>query len=353
MTSAVDPAHQHTFPAGQALQLVELVKRWNVEPAALLEPFGVTQAQLEAPDARLGLSTIVEMTDRARKLTGEPGLGVYLGLAKHVSAYGFVGFAAMSAATLGEALQQSVELAPALTTTLSLSLRVEGDMAALVLLQHADIEPILDVALLSFFVGLHQIARDITGRRPYFGTVELTIPEPAYWHRFTEVLPAVRFDQPVNQLVFPALGLDLPLVHPNRATLNLARKHCLDQLAQLGFDASLAARARRALAHDDGFRSLEELAAALGVSARTLKRRLAEHGMTYSQLLQEERQVRASHLLRATELSLDEIAVRLGYATTSNFTRAFTRWTGSSPAAHRRAVRGCTLIDAGGGLASE
>lgn len=347
MPEPIDPAHQHTFPASQALQLVDLVRRWEVEPAELLAPFNLTQEQLEAPDARLSLETVVGLTDRARTLTGEPGLGIYLGLAKHVSAYGFVGFAAMSAATLGEALQQTVDLAPALTTTLSLSLRVEGDMAALVLLQHADITPILDVALLSFFVGLRQITHDITGRR-YFGTVELTIPEPPYFHRFTEVLPDVRFGQPVNQLVFPAIGLDVALVRPNRATLNLARKHCLDQLAQLGFDASLPARARRAMAREDGFRTLEDLAATLGVSARTLKRRLAEHGMTYSQLLQEERQVRASHLLRATDLSLDEIAIRLGYATTSNFSRAFTRWTGSSPAAHRKTVRSSTLIDTGG-----
>jgi AraC-like DNA-binding protein len=69
---------------------------------------------------------------------------------------------------------------------------------------------------------------------------------------------------------------------------------------------------------------------------RTLKRRLADQGTSFSALLDEVRRDRATLLLRAGELSVDEIGARLGYSDPANFARAFRRWTGSSPRAFRR-----------------
>jgi AraC-like DNA-binding protein len=60
--------------------------------------------------------------------------------------------------------------------------------------------------------------------------------------------------------------------------------------------------------------------------------------VSFSELQQEERKLQALQLLRATDCTLDEIADRLGYSTASNFARAFTRWTGHTPAAYRKAL---------------
>ncbi len=72
------------------------------------------------------------------------------------------------------------------------------------------------------------------------------------------------------------------------------------------------------------------------VSERTLKRKLAADATTYSQLVAEERRALATRLLRSDELSIDEVAARLGYSDATNFTRAFRRWTGMTPRAFRR-----------------
>jgi AraC-like DNA-binding protein len=66
------------------------------------------------------------------------------------------------------------------------------------------------------------------------------------------------------------------------------------------------------------------------MAERTLKRKLAEQGASYSELLDRQRQTRALELLR-TDASIDDIAERLGYADAANFTCAFRRWTGKSP----------------------
>ena len=68
----------------------------------------------------------------------------------------------------------------------------------------------------------------------------------------------------------------------------------------------------------------------------TLKRKLATFGVTYSDLLDEQRLEAALLQLRADAASIDAIAERLGYSDTANFGRAFRRWTGISPAAYRR-----------------
>ena len=327
-----------SFPAAHALQLVELSARWGVQAETLLAPHGLTVEALEQPDTRVELPVLVELTERARSLTGEPGLGVYLGLHKRLSAYGFVGFATMSASTLGEALEQAIEFGPAISTSARLSLTVEHGVAALALHEDADIGTIRDVALLSFFVGMRQMTRDLTGRDAR-SSVELAIAEPDYFARFSEVLPDVRFDQPLSRMLFNAGALSLPLPRPDRAALNLARQQCQAQLLRLGFDGSLPARVRRAMVEGDRFPTVDEVAARLRLSTRTLKRRLAEQGTTFSALLQQERQQRALHLLRASRLTMDEIADRLGYATASNFARSFRRWTGTTPAAYRGSRR--------------
>jgi AraC-like DNA-binding protein len=77
-----------------------------------------------------------------------------------------------------------------------------------------------------------------------------------------------------------------------------------------------------------------EVARGLGMSERTLKRKLAEQGTSYSELLDRERHSQAVELLRGAA-SIDDVAERLGYSDAANFTRAFRRWTGRSPRVHR------------------
>ena len=89
--------------------------------------------------------------------------------------------------------------------------------------------------------------------------------------------------------------------------------------------------------HEPGAPSLEDVASDLGVSARTLKRRLAARGVAYSSLLEEELRDKALLLLRSSDAAIPAIAERLGYSDVANFARAFRRWTGTTPAAYRRA----------------
>lgn len=81
--------------------------------------------------------------------------------------------------------------------------------------------------------------------------------------------------------------------------------------------------------------TLEQTAAALGISERTLQRRLSEQDLNYSRLVDEVRFIKARELILKKE-KLTDVALQLGYADAGSFTRAFERWTGMSPMQYRK-----------------
>lgn len=87
----------------------------------------------------------------------------------------------------------------------------------------------------------------------------------------------------------------------------------------------------------DGYPDINHTADAVGLSARTLQRRLADEGESYHHLVDTVRFDVGLRLLSDSETRLIDIAAELGYADQANFTRAFRRWTGMSPRAFRRA----------------
>jgi AraC-like DNA-binding protein len=329
------PAHHLTGAYG--LHVVDLVKRWGVEPEDLLQGFGLTRSDLATPDQRLPLDVAVALFERARTMTGEPALGVYLGLQMQASAHGMVGFAAMSARTVRSAIRVAVQYAAIRTTALSLSPQVTDEAAALVLVEHADLQSVREIYVTSILIGFWRMGSTLAGR-PLDVVIDFKFPRPAYFDRFEHALPPTRFDQPANQIVLRDLSaLDAPISMADPASLRLAQDKCDEILLSMGLDGRLAPRVRALLNRQEGTApSLKDVARALHLSTRTLRRRLEAEEVTFSSLLDGERMQRALVLLRSQELTIEDIAERLGYQNLANFTRAFRRWTGRTPSAYRQ-----------------
>ena len=106
-------------------------------------------------------------------------------------------------------------------------------------------------------------------------------------------------------------------------------------------EQSLRARLRDALAEGDA--SAQRLARLIGLSERTLQRRLTEAGRSFSAIVEDFRHSEALRLLADSRLALVQVAASLGYSEQTSFTRAFKRWTGSTPAAWRAAQQAARL----------
>jgi AraC-like DNA-binding protein len=320
--------HVYDLPGAYIRDFVELTARWHVEPAKLLRGLPVTVESLADPATRVPLQVCEAICARGLTLTKEPALGVHFGMQMRVASHGFLGFAAMTANTVREALELAARFASTRTSAIGLALHVEGELASVAIEERTPLPGALrELLVLGLVIGLWQLGNQLTGK-PLEGTGEFAFARPAY------PLPSdrLRFDRPVHRLVFPASELDLPLVTADAAAKRLASQQLERELASQQ-EAALIARVRTALR--DQSPTIVELARALKMSPRTLKRRLAEHGTTFSELRDDHRRQRALLLLDDRSLSISEVAARLGYTELPNFTRAFKKWTGATPAAYR------------------
>jgi AraC-like DNA-binding protein len=326
---------EHSLPGTYVLYSVELVKRWGITAEELLSGTGLAPETLADPRVRVPISACVAILERGRELTGEPYYGIFLGLQMRVSAHGQLGAAALAASTMREAIQLSIQFLPIMTTALSLRLRVEGRDASLIVEEHADFGPARDSVLLAALVGMGQIGQSLAGHE-LPGFVDLALPKPHYAERLQLLNSHVRFEQPVHRLFFEASMLDTPYKMADPVALLAARDQCERILAALAQTPRVTARVRALMSRDKGQTpSLRTVASAMHVSPRTLKRQLAAEGTSFSQIEDEERREKAMFLLGSPNLSLKEIAGRLGYANLANFSRAFQRWTGHTPGEHR------------------
>lgn len=151
----------------------------------------------------------------------------------------------------------------------------------------------------------------------------------------------ISFGAEVDALVIPAERLDRP---------NLVGDHSIWQFLVSQVEGALpAAKSEPAFQRQlvlkiadmlsDGVPPLSQVARSLGMSARTLQRRLASEGVTYQNLIGQARLELAKSLMADTEYSLAEIAFLTGFSEQSAFTRAFKRWAGRTPSAFREGAR--------------
>ena len=328
------------LPGAYVRDLVEVVARRDVLPAQLLADLPVTAAALAEPTTRVPLRVCEAIVARAHALTGDPALAFHVGMQMRLSSHGFLGFAAMTAGTVREALELAVRFVSTRTSAIGLALYVEGDTAALVIEERTPLAPfgaLREFVVIALLVGVWQLGRGLTGHA-LEGAAECAFPAPSY---ATSLATAgrMRFARPDHRLVFPSSELGLALPSADAVATRLAVEQCERELSTV-MVAGLASRIRAVLAARVQPPSVTALARDLGMSERTLKRRLAEEGSTYSAIRDEHRRQRALLLLDDRTLSIGEVAARLGYTELPNFTRAFRKWTGLTPLAYRARDRG-------------
>jgi AraC-like DNA-binding protein len=325
------------LPGAYVNDLLELAGRWNVRPAEILRGLPVTHAQLADPTTRVPLRVCEAIIARAHELTHEPALALHAGTQMRLSSHGFLGFAAMTASTIGEALELACRFAQTRTPAIALALYVEGDTASLVIEEKIPLEGVREFVVLALMIALQQFGHALTGRM-LSGVGECAFPEPAFLRDLPLVRAHLRFDRPNHRLVFSTAELAIPLVSADPVATQLAREQCERELAAL-VDAGLPGRVRAVLVARGDMPSLPVIARELRMSPRTLKRKLASHGTTYTAIRDDMRRQRALLLLDNRQLSVGEIAAKLGYSELPNFTRAFRKWTGVTPIAYRERPR--------------
>lgn len=317
--------------------LLDYLRQRQIDPQALL---GTTLPDTSDRDARVSERQAAQWFAQAAAALHDDALGLHVGEQIRPGHYGVLGYVAMACATLGEALQcQQRYQALVLSITaeppriehevLTLRWRSEGDAS------YRQLAEFNLAAMLSFI-------RWLSGRTLQPLRLDFTYPQPAQIGEHQRVFGCpLRFSQATYGIVLPSAWLSLPLIQPDPAMRALMDRRAAQQLATLREqqDDALSA-ARRLIAQNLGSHTqpleLAGLAARLGLSSRSLQRKLQDAGVSFSQLLDGVRAELAQHYLEDDSLSLTDIAFLLGYSEQSAFTRAYRRWTGQAPAAARQ-----------------
>lgn len=337
----LDDLDKPAIPAAYGQLVLAVAGRSGARREEVLQGLGISPTVLAAVEGRLTLMQISKLMVRALKLSGNPGLGCEIGIDSSLTSHGFVGMGLVGHPTLRQTIEFGIRFVLLRTPFFSMRLFEEPPWAVVEVSERLPFGPLRQVAFDLFLCAIARMIPVLTaGQLSLDRDLELWFdyPEPDYFARYREHLPALRFSMPANQLRLPASTLDLPLKTANLEAAHLATQLCERELAVLGFGPDFVGGVRAAIVNQgSGYPKLEEVAGRLAVSGRTLKRRLRESGTSYQKLLDEIRRRDSLQLLKDPRLSISAVAHRMGFEDPANFTRAFRSWTGRTPSGFRSA----------------
>ena len=199
-----------------------------------------------------------------------------------------------------------------------------------------------DVELQDFLAADHLLTTVNAARQLCGASFQLHQVELRGQSQSTRALIEKMFGCPVtigadcNRVLIANDVLLKPLSTPDVAVVRAAQSACEQELEMVGV-LGRQSLLRTLVSKNCELRTVDEMALALGTSARSLQRLLVREGTSYFQVTENVRIERAKRLLQTT-LSIDQIAEQLGYSDARSFRRAFKRWTNRSPADYRQVI---------------
>ncbi len=316
-----DPAARDwTFPRAAAGIdiLVEFGRRQGLAPRSLLAGTGLPADGLDPRAEITAAQELRVVRNLVRRLGAD--IGPAVGRCYQPESFGVFGFALLSSRTLLDAMQVALRFIDLSHTFALPSAEVVGEEVVVRIDGTALPPDVRRVLVARDATAVHQVLDALlpggVGGRLGLG------PERA-------------------ELRFGVGELDRPLAGRDERSLALARRLCREVVEPRRRRTGLAQDVRVLVAQRLASGApMGEVAADLGLSERSLRRRLAAEGVGYRELLDEVRDSLARELLggRAT-MPVGDLAVRLGYAEATSFIAAFRRWTGTTPTAYSTAVR--------------
>jgi AraC-like DNA-binding protein len=317
--------------------LLSILERRGISERELLEGLSVPPRFWKEPGARIPRTLFEQLGHRVLALTGEPWLGWEFGAGMTISSHGFLGYAAMSSETMGEALELAEKFFRTRTTLVEIQCYTEGDTAVLQIDELVALNELAPFVVEALFSSFHFIALKLVPHLVPEGELRFAYPEPFYFDRLRQLVPVpCLFDCAHHQMRFPASRLSERLVFADPRLARMAEAQCEQEMATIKSPPALLGQVRRIILGESGrFPGVEEVANELHMSSRTLKRKLQQLGTSYQKVLDDLRKGLAVEYLSQSDKTVDEIALSLGYSDASNFARAFRRWTSKSPSDYR------------------
>jgi len=318
-------------PAASARAMLAGFAALGLDAGALRSAAGITEAELAVPDGVLPGEAFPKLWQEAFRRAPREELPTEVGLAIPFGAFGALDYLAGSSPTVEAAFHS---LRSHFRQVARIGLEIERTAAS------ADVRlvnpetfpglPISDEMTLAIFIGRF---RGDAGAPFRPSSVRLTRPSPRAPTRHEALLGApVTFGCSVSGIEIPLAAWTAPMRRADPALQETLRQLASRlELGAAGDDLEMALRARLRSLLPEGKADASSIARTLGLSERTLNRRLQEIGKSYRDVLDAFREAEAERLLASGKAELSDVAFRLGFSDQTAWNRAFKRWKGMSP----------------------
>ena len=315
----------------------EIARRLGGDPWRILERHGIDPRTAKDPESFIECQSVVDVLEYCGSAFNDPLFGLHMALAQEPDIFGCVTALCRSAPTVSEAIGKLAEYMPIVHSPESLLELVRGkDVAELQWGVRSDLG-VNEQAHYQTLVLFMKLLRMLGGPRfsPSYISLAMDTRPQDLPDIESKMGCQVRTRGAVNTIAFPLHVLDQPVPTSNRLLYRLVD----------GYLSRVKAAARTSIlervqdyvrgALPSGNCSIERCAEKLGTSVRTLQARLTRSGVRFSDILEGQRIELAKDYLQQEQMSLDEVALLLGYSEQTSFGRAFKRWTGSTPQRYR------------------
>lgn len=319
--------------------ILDCLNSLGVRPGTVLSDAGLAWQDLCDGERMVDFSVFRRLVVQAIHCSGEPALGLMAG--GMVQPYHTqVGIAAVTSANLGQSLELLSQYARLIFGGFEFRLDNGHRWSTL---KARSIRPLCDthIFVVHSIIGAYcRLLEAILGRPTDELVVGLPYPRPGRGEfPVSNHVRAVEFGHPCLTFCLPVELLHSPCPSANAGAFMAAMQVCR-KLTSERSQGTFVQRVRQALLEQLTTNpEVEDLAMNIGVTGRTLARRLADAGVTYSDIKEDLRRTHAAWYLQHTELSIEAIASQLGYADPTNFSRKFKHWYQITPSKMRQKLR--------------
>ena len=309
----------------------------------LLEEVQLSEAGLADTEQKLSWQKGIKVWEAVLAKTADPDFGLHIGQQVTTSMAGLVGHIMERSRNLFDAAQALEKFQPLANEMFVVRCRMES-RHLIVNIQPVDLwkinspETARQAVMLSFASVLH-IIRLLTGKTIKPERVEFSSAPPENQEEYKAFFNAeLKYFQQQDRLFFREQDALSPVIGYHQEILDTLTGIASGKLRehQEGAEVSVAIEKWISESRQQGYPQIGEVADGMHMSVRTLQRRLREEGTGFQQIVERCHQQSGISLLKNTSLSVNEIALMLGYADAHAFRRAFKRWTGKNPLEFRK-----------------
>jgi AraC-like DNA-binding protein len=317
--------------------LVEAVEQAGVSRDELLECKELDPQELDHEDASVPRTVVYRLCERALELTRDPAFGLHWIERLCAGAFNPVSHLVAHAATLRQGFESLHRFHRLLNDQPSFRLSEEGEKVIVHCFNLSGASTGMQrVASEMLVLGIIRLIRSF---RPQarVDEVRFAYPMPKHHDEYTRLLGLVpRFGQPETRIVFDRSLMNMASLHRDEDVHEALRAIAERRILRLIEHAPFTLRVRDLLVEQGPMQpDMDRVARALGLSKRSLRRRLVSEGSSYKAIVKEALAIVAKRYLREKRLTIQETAYEMGFADSSTFHRAFKRWTGNTPGSYQ------------------